>query len=74
MKANDRQAKRNLSAAELAAELRQAEEKRFRLTFKHRVTPLTSPLELRELRRHVARLKTWLREKQAQQPVQGAKR
>ena len=74
MKANDRQAKKNLSVDELAAELRQAEEKRFRLLFKHRVTPLSNPLELRELRRHVARLKTWLREKQAQSPAESAKR
>ena len=74
MKANDRQAKKNLSVTELAAEVRQAEEKRCRLIFKHKVTPLSSPLELRELRRHVARLKTWLREKEAQRPSEGAKR
>lgn len=65
MKANDRQAKKNLSLTELQAELRQTEEKRFKLLFKHQVTPLANPVELRSLRRHAARLKTWAREKDA---------
>ncbi|MBI5629620.1 MAG: 50S ribosomal protein L29 [Elusimicrobia bacterium] len=64
MKANDRQAKKNLSVAELGAELHQAQEKAFRLGFKHQVTPLANPVELRSLRRHIARLKTWIQEKQ----------
>lgn len=60
MKANERQLKKNMSAAELESELRQAQEKHFKLRFKHQVTPLANPVELRNLRRHVARLKTWI--------------
>ncbi len=64
MKANDKQAKKNMSVAELQAELHQIQEKRFKLRFKHQVTPLPNPVELRNLRRHIARLKTWIQEKQ----------
>lgn len=65
MKANDKQAKKNLSIAEIESELHQAMEKRFKLRFKHQFSPLANPLELRNLRRHVARLKTWSGEKRA---------
>lgn len=64
MKRKDMDAKRNLSADELKAELRQLREKQFRLRFKHRVTPLANPLELRGLRRDIARFQTWIRQKQ----------
>ena len=64
MKANDKQLKKALSLAELQTELRQAQEKRFKLQFKHQVTPLTNPVELRTLRRQIARLKTWIHDKQ----------
>jgi large subunit ribosomal protein L29 len=63
MKANDKQAKKNLSAAELKSELRQAQENQFKLEFKHKVSPLSSPIELRTARRHIARLKTWIAQK-----------
>jgi large subunit ribosomal protein L29 len=63
MKAKEKEAKKNLSVSELEAELRSAREKHFKLRFKHRVTPLGNPLELRNLRRHIARLQTWVREK-----------
>lgn len=63
MKAREREEKRNLAVSELRAELRSAREKQFRLRFKHRVTALANPLELRSVRRHIARLETWIREK-----------
>jgi large subunit ribosomal protein L29 len=63
MKSREREAKRNLSVAELEAELRQVREKCFKAGFKHEVTPLANPLELRNSRRHIARLKTWIQEK-----------
>ena len=65
MKSKDKDAKRNLSAAELRAEIKELKEKRFRLGFKHKVTPLTNPLELRIVRRNIARLSTWIREKES---------
>ena len=63
MKSKDKEGLRNHSAAELRAELTQTKEKIFRLQFKHGVSPVKNPLELRNLRRHVARLETWIREK-----------
>jgi len=65
MKAKDRESLRNHSADELRAELLQTREKLFRLQFKHGVSPVKNPLELRNLRRHAARLETWIREKEA---------
>ena len=64
MKIKEKDAKRNLSVAELQAELATTREKHFKLRFKHRAMPVTNPMEIRELRRHIARLETWIREKQ----------
>ncbi|MFC1678904.1 50S ribosomal protein L29 [Elusimicrobiota bacterium] len=64
MKSKVKAEKKNLSIDELRAELNKLREKRFRLEFKHRVTPLGNPLELRAVRRNIARLQTWLREKE----------
>lgn len=66
MKANDKEQKKALGVAELESELRQTQDKLFKAQFKHRVSPLGNPLELRSQRRHVARLKTWIAEKKAQ--------
>ena len=59
------QEKSSMGAAELGVELRQALEKRAKLEFQHQVTPLKNPLELRFLRREIARLKTHIRMKEA---------
>jgi large subunit ribosomal protein L29 len=64
MKTKEKEAKKSLSLAELRTELRAAQEKRFKLQFKHQVSPLSNPVELRTLRRQIARLKTWINEKQ----------
>jgi large subunit ribosomal protein L29 len=64
MKNKEKQDKKSLSVAELNTELKQAQEKRFKLQFKHQVTPLANPAELQALRRQIARLKTWINEKQ----------
>ena len=63
MKTKDKDAKRNLSVAELQAELSTTREKHFRLRFKHRAMPVTNPMEIKQLRRQIARLETWIREK-----------
>ena len=62
MKAKDKENLTNLSIDELQSELRQAREKKMRLLFKHETAPLENPLELRELRRRVARIKTYIGE------------
>ncbi|MDE2039734.1 MAG: 50S ribosomal protein L29 [Elusimicrobia bacterium] len=67
MKINEKQLKKALSIAELETELRQAQEKRFKLRFKHRVTPLNNPVELRTLRRQIACFKTWIGEKRREE-------
>lgn len=63
MKAKEKESKKTLSLAELETELRQIQEKRFKLQFKHQVTPLQNGVELRNMRRQIARLKTWINEK-----------
>jgi len=65
MKSKDKENLKNHSVAELRVELLQAREKMFRLQFKHKVTPVKNPLEMRVLPRHAARLQTWIREKEA---------
>lgn len=65
MKRREINAKRELSVPELQAELRTTREKQFKLKFKHKVTPLENSAELKNLRRHIARLETWIREKSA---------
>ena len=66
MKTKDKEAKKNLSAQELQAELLRLKEKRFKLRIKHKVTPLTNAMELSSIRRDIARLMTWIRQKELQ--------
>ncbi|OGS17237.1 MAG: 50S ribosomal protein L29 [Elusimicrobia bacterium RIFOXYA2_FULL_50_26] len=51
---------KNLSVAELDAKLRESEEQLFRMRFRHSSAPLKNPLEIRNMRRTVAQLKTLL--------------
>lgn len=59
------QDKASLNPTELKNELRAALEKRAKLTFQHNVAPLKNPMELRHLRREIARLKTYISRKEA---------
>jgi large subunit ribosomal protein L29 len=59
------QDKTALNPAELKNELRAALDKRAKLAFQHNVAPLKNPMELRHLRREIARLKTQLSVKEA---------
>jgi large subunit ribosomal protein L29 len=59
------QEKSSMGVKELAVELRAALEKRAKLEFSHKVAALKNPLELRHVRREIARLKTHLRMKEA---------
>ena len=63
MKAKEFDRIRNLSVDELRTELRTARERKMKLQFKHRSTPLANPLELRELSRKIARIETFMKEK-----------
>ncbi|HAH07631.1 MAG TPA: 50S ribosomal protein L29 [Elusimicrobia bacterium] len=66
MKNKEKETKKNLSAQELKAELHRLKEKRFKLRLKHKVTPLTNAMELQSLRRDIARMMTWIRQKELQ--------
>ena len=59
------QDKKDLNPTELKNELRTALEKRAKLAFQHNVSPLKNPMELRHLRREIARLKTYISRKEA---------
>ncbi len=64
MKTKEKEASKTLSVKELLSQLHDAQEKQFKLKFKHQVAPLKNPLESMNLRRQIARLKTWINEKQ----------
>jgi len=59
------QDKSALGAGELRKEIAAALDKRAKMKFAHGVTPMKNPLELRHVRREIARLKTHLRMKEA---------
>lgn len=53
-----------MSSQELDVRLHEARENHFRLRFRHASNPLKNPMEIRQARRAIARLKTVLREKE----------
>ena len=55
---------RDMSDGDIHARMVQLEEERFRLKFRSATEPLENPLQLRTIRRDIARLKTILRERQ----------
>ncbi|MBI5574183.1 MAG: 50S ribosomal protein L29 [Elusimicrobia bacterium] len=50
-----------LTADELNSRLEESKEKLFHLKFGHKTTPLKNPLEIRYLRRQIARILTIMR-------------
>jgi large subunit ribosomal protein L29 len=57
---------REMSNDDIIARVKDLEEEQFRLRFRSATEPLEDPLRLRVIRRDLARLKTVLREQQAQ--------
>ena len=55
---------REMSDADIRTRIGEMEEERFRLKFRSATEPLENPLQLRTIRRDIARLKTILRERQ----------
>ncbi len=55
---------REMEEIELKARITEDELRLKKLTFAHAVTPIENPMNLRELRKDIARLKTQLRKKQ----------
>jgi large subunit ribosomal protein L29 len=66
MKAKNWQEIKGMSPVELEAKLREAQEQIFRLKFRHSSTPVKNPLEIRKLRRMIARYRTLLQQKQTE--------
>lgn len=64
-KGREKEEMKTMSAAELEARLKEAQETRFRLQFRHASNPLKNPMQIRMTRREIAQLKTWLRQKEA---------
>lgn len=61
MKSKQWQEMKNLSEQELVTQLDQKEKKMFELSVQHRFAPLKNPLQIRELRKDIARIKTLFR-------------
>ena len=57
---------REMSKDDIVKRVLELEEEQFRLRFRSATEPLEDPLRLRVIRRDLARLKTVLREQQAQ--------
>lgn len=64
MKPQELAAVRELPVNELKVQLRDLEEKLARTKFAHAVSPVKNPLQIRSMRRHKARLITWIRQKE----------
>jgi large subunit ribosomal protein L29 len=62
MKQKNWQDIKNMSEAELKAKLGELEDKYFSLKFRNAAAPVKNPLEIREIRRTIARIKTLLAE------------
>lgn len=64
MKAKLWQEMKSLSEVELDAKMRASKEQLFRIKFRHTSTPLKNPLEIRKVRRIIARIETLLHKKE----------
>jgi large subunit ribosomal protein L29 len=65
MKSKNWQEMKNMSDAELNAKLNDMQDRIFRLKFRHTTAPVKNPLEIRMLRRDIARVKTLLAQKKS---------
>ena len=63
---------REMSADDIKTRVAELEEERFRLRFRSASEPLENPLQLRTIRRDIARLKTILTQKERGVEVAGA--
>ncbi|MDR3253913.1 MAG: 50S ribosomal protein L29 [Endomicrobium sp.] len=54
---------KNMSDVELSAKLIDLQDRIFRLKFRHSTSPIKNPLEIRYIRRNIARIKTLITQK-----------
>ncbi len=62
MKQKNWQEIKSMSSAELNAKLVELEDKYYKLKFRNSAAPVKNPLEIREMRKNIARVKTLLAE------------
>jgi len=60
MKRKEKESLRSMSGAELNAKLRDLEKHLFQIKFKRASSPLENPLEIRQIRRNMAVIRTFL--------------
>jgi large subunit ribosomal protein L29 len=58
MKSKDWNEMKNMTDIELNTKLDELNDKLFRLKFRHSTAPVKNPLEIREIRRNIAKIKT----------------
>jgi large subunit ribosomal protein L29 len=63
MKSKNWNETKDMTEAELSVKLSQLQDKLFRLKFRHQTAPVKNPLEIRGIRRNVARIKTLINQK-----------
>jgi large subunit ribosomal protein L29 len=54
---------KNMSDVELSANLSELQDKLFKLKFRHSMSLVKNPLEIREIKRNIARIKTLIAQK-----------
>ncbi|MCA6080240.1 MAG: 50S ribosomal protein L29 [Endomicrobium sp.] len=64
---------KNMSDVELRAELSELQDKIFRLRFRHSTSPVKNPLEIRNVRRNIARVKTLINWKKSLNKINNGK-
>ena len=60
---------REMAVPDIQSRILELEEERFRLKFRSATEPLEDPLQLRAIRKNIARLKTVLRERELAAPA-----
>ena len=60
---------REMSVADIGARIAELQEEQFRLEFRAATEPLEDPLQLRAIRKNIARLRTVLRERELAAPA-----
>jgi large subunit ribosomal protein L29 len=64
MKRKDKETLKNMSEAELRTQVTDLKKQIFQINFKRTTAPVENPLELRNARRKIARINTWLKQRE----------
>lgn len=64
MKRKDKETLRNMGDAELKAQVTDLKKQIFQIKFKRSTAPVENPLQLRNARRKIAMINTWLKERE----------